>query len=47
MRQNKRITIKSDRPMPIHIDGEVFAYPRDNVRQVTVTSLPAALRVIV
>lgn len=47
MRQNKRIRIQSNMPMPIHIDGEVFAYPQDNVRQVTITSLPAALRVVV
>ncbi|MEJ2747358.1 MAG: diacylglycerol kinase family lipid kinase [Anaerolineae bacterium] len=47
MRKNKRIRIQSDMPMPIHIDGEVFAYPQNNVRQVTITSLPAALRVVV
>lgn len=46
MRRNRRITIRSNMPMPIHIDGEVFAYPQDNVYQVTVTSLPAALRVM-
>lgn len=46
MRKNKRIRIQSNMPMPIHIDGEVFAYPKDNVRQVTITSLPAALQVI-
>lgn len=47
LRQNRRITVRSDRPMPIHTDGEVFAYTKDNVRQVTVTSLPAAIDVIV
>lgn len=47
MRQNKRIRIQSNMPMPIHIDGEIFAYPKDNVRQVTITSLPAALKVMV
>ncbi len=47
MRQNRRITLKSDIPVAIHIDGEMFAYPHDNVRQVTVTSVPGALRVIV
>ncbi|MBP9500895.1 MAG: diacylglycerol kinase family lipid kinase [Candidatus Promineofilum sp.] len=46
MRQNKHITVKSSMPMPIHLDGEMFAYPRDNVRQVTVTSLPAAIQVM-
>jgi diacylglycerol kinase family enzyme len=47
MRKNKRIVVKSNMPMPIHIDGEVFSYPKDDVRQVTITSLPAAIRVIV
>ncbi|MEM7114148.1 MAG: diacylglycerol kinase family protein [Chloroflexota bacterium] len=47
MRQNKRIEIVADRPLPIHIDGEIFAYPKDNVRRITVTSLPAALQVVV
>ncbi|MCA9922005.1 MAG: diacylglycerol kinase family lipid kinase [Anaerolineales bacterium] len=46
MRQSKQIIVKSDRPMPIHIDGELFARPEDNVRQVTMTSLPAAIEVI-
>jgi diacylglycerol kinase (ATP) len=47
MRQNKRIRVRADRPLPIHTDGEMFAYPRDNVREITVTSLPAAIEVIV
>ena len=47
MRKNKRIRIQSSMPMPIHIDGEIFAYPKDNIRQVTVSSIPAALRVVV
>ncbi|MCP4416591.1 MAG: diacylglycerol kinase family lipid kinase [Chloroflexi bacterium] len=47
MRQSKRIRVRADRPLPIHTDGEMFAYPRDDVREVTVTSLPAAIEVIV
>ncbi|MBX3056492.1 MAG: diacylglycerol kinase family lipid kinase [Anaerolineae bacterium] len=47
LRQNRRITVRADRPVPIHTDGEVFAYTKDNVRQVTVTSLPAAIDVMV
>ena len=47
MRQNRQIRIKTETPMPIHIDGEIFAYPRDNVRRVTITSLPAAIRLVV
>jgi diacylglycerol kinase (ATP) len=45
MRKNRRILVQADQPLPIHIDGEIFAYPRDNVRQITVTSLPQALQV--
>lgn len=47
MRQNRQISIRSTTPMPIYLDGEMFAYPRDNVRQITFTSLPAALDVMV
>jgi YegS/Rv2252/BmrU family lipid kinase len=47
LRQNRQITVISDRAIPIHTDGEVFAYPKDNVHQITVTSLPAAVQVIV
>ena len=47
MRQSKHIRVRSNRPLPIHTDGEMFAYPQDNVREVTVTSLPAAIDVIV
>lgn len=47
MRQNREIAVRSESPMPIHIDGEVFSYPQDNVRQVTIASLPAAIQVMV
>ena len=47
MRRNRQMSVRSTMPMPIHLDGEMFAYPRDNVRQVTITSLPAAVQVIV
>jgi len=47
MRKSRRIHIKSNMPLPIHIDGEIFAYPKNNVREVTVTSLPEAIEVIV
>ncbi len=46
MRKSKRIILQSDRPLPIHIDGEVFAHPADNICRVTLEVLPAALRVI-
>ncbi|MCA9932856.1 MAG: diacylglycerol kinase family lipid kinase [Ardenticatenaceae bacterium] len=47
MRLNERITIQSEMPMPIHVDGEMFSYPADGVQQVIVTSLPGAMKVIV
>jgi YegS/Rv2252/BmrU family lipid kinase len=47
MRQNKRIEVRSKTAMPIHIDGEVFAQPADNVHKVTVLCLPAAMQVMV
>lgn len=47
MRQSREITVRSSAPMPIQLDGEMFAYPRDNVRQVTITSLPAAVQIMV
>ena len=39
MRRNQLIDIKSDMPLPIHVDGEIFAYPEDDVRRITVTSI--------
>lgn len=47
IRRNRRFAIKSDLPMPIHLDGEMFAYPRDNVHEVTISTLAAALDVMV
>ncbi|MCP4358652.1 MAG: diacylglycerol kinase family lipid kinase [Chloroflexi bacterium] len=46
MRQNRRIVVKSDEPMIIHTDGEMFAYPQDDIHQVTVASLPNAIEVM-
>lgn len=46
MRQNRCIAIHSDLPMPIHLDGEMFAYPKDDVHAVTISTLPRALDVI-
>ena len=47
MRKNRVITVRSSSPMPIQLDGEMFAYPRDNIHEVTVTSLPAAIQIMV
>lgn len=46
MRQNKRLAIIASTPLPIHVDGEMLAYPEDNVRRVTITCLPGALRIV-
>ncbi len=47
MRQNREIVIHSPDAMPIQIEGEVYARPEDDVHLLIVTSLPAALEVIV
>jgi YegS/Rv2252/BmrU family lipid kinase len=47
MRKSKRIIVHSNMPMPIHTDGEVFAYPQDNIHQVSIVSLPTAISVMV
>jgi diacylglycerol kinase (ATP) len=47
MRQNRQIQVKSNMPLPIHIDGEMFAYPQDDVRQLRINSVPAAVQVMV
>lgn len=45
MRRSRSMEIASNMALPIHADGEIFAYHEDNVRQVTITSLPAALTI--
>jgi YegS/Rv2252/BmrU family lipid kinase len=47
MRQNRRVEITSAEAMPIHIDGEIYARPQDDIHHLTVTSLPEALDVLV
>jgi YegS/Rv2252/BmrU family lipid kinase len=47
MRRSKLIEICADTAMPIHIDGEIFARVEDNVRCLSIHSLPDALQVIV
>lgn len=46
MRRSHMVDVQSDIPLPIHIDGEVFAFHDDNVRRITVTSIASALRII-
>ncbi|GMQ78085.1 MAG: diacylglycerol kinase family lipid kinase [Anaerolineae bacterium] len=47
MRRSHLIDIKSESPLPVHVDGEIFAFPDDDVRQLTVTSLAKALPIMV
>jgi diacylglycerol kinase (ATP) len=47
MRRNRYIAIRSDLPMPVHTDGEIFAYPQDQVYRIALTSLPGAITVMV
>jgi YegS/Rv2252/BmrU family lipid kinase len=47
MRQNKQIVIQSVEAMPIQIDGEIYARPEDDIHHLIITSLPAALELIV
>lgn len=43
----KRLELQSDRPLYIHIDGEIFAGFGTDVRQLSVDVLPGALEIIV
>ena len=46
MRVNKQIVIDIDDFAPIYVDGEMFAYPEDGIRKVTITSLPQAIQLL-
>lgn len=46
MRRDRAIELVADRPLPIHVDGEIFATVDDQVRRVTITSLPQALPIV-
>lgn len=46
MRANREIAINIDDPAPIYVDGEMFAYPEDFVRAVTITSLQKAIQLL-
>lgn len=46
MRRNKLIGLASDLPLPIHLDGEIFATVDDEVHQVTVRSIAGAVAVV-
>lgn len=46
IRRSQSIELTSDLALPIHLDGEIFAYPEDNVHQVKITVIPEVLPVI-
>jgi len=45
-RKFSTLRLRANEPLAIHTDGEIFAAPRDNVREVSVRVFPAAIRVI-
>jgi diacylglycerol kinase (ATP) len=42
----RQVSLSSEAPLPIHLDGEVFSRPEDGVRELEVRMLPGALRVL-
>jgi len=46
MGQFHQMEISSDRPLVIHLDGEIYAGFGMNVNQITAEILPAALEVV-
>lgn len=46
MRKSRHITVKSESGLPIHVDGEMFAYPEDDVRELIISSVPQAIQVM-
>lgn len=42
----RRVKLKSEAPLAIHIDGEFFAVPEDEVRTIEVEIVPAALKIV-
>jgi diacylglycerol kinase family enzyme len=42
----RTVTVRSDQPLRIHLDGEFFCQPQDDIREVAVELLPSALKVL-
>jgi len=47
MGQFKKLTLNAERPMPIHMDGEIIAGFGSNIRQISVEIFPGAIEVLV
>ena len=43
--QCRSVRIKSPDPLTVHVDGEFFARPEDNIHEVEIEIIPAALKV--
>jgi diacylglycerol kinase family enzyme len=41
----RRLQVRSETPLTVHVDGEFFSRPEDNVRNLDIDILPAALRI--
>lgn len=46
MRRGESIDVRSDAPLPIHVDGEIFARPEDGVTKLSIRTIPGSLPVI-
>jgi YegS/Rv2252/BmrU family lipid kinase len=44
--RTRRLTLDTDRPLPIHLDGEVFAHYEANVRHVEIEVIPGAIQLV-
>jgi YegS/Rv2252/BmrU family lipid kinase len=42
----RRLRLVADRPLPIHLDGELWARPEADVRQLEVAVVPAAIQLV-
>jgi diacylglycerol kinase (ATP) len=42
----REVTVHSDAPLPVHLDGEMFSRPSDDVRDLDIRILPGGLRVL-
>ena len=43
--QCKKVSLTSSLPLTVHVDGEFFARPEDDIRQIEIQVVPAALQV--
>jgi diacylglycerol kinase family enzyme len=44
--ETRRFYLETRQPVAIHVDGETFASWEDNIRQLEVTIIPAAIKVL-